>query len=117
MYFDPRPIRFGRLDATTDQAIYRVDLPDLRYDGWVRVSRAQHAAGGTEQWIADRLDDMAARNGYDVMCGRLYSPVDLADDVVGPRPLEGEWVCEQHPDKRCDARDLPRHDDRRHVLG
>jgi hypothetical protein len=38
-----RAIRFGRLDATTDQAIYRVDPPDLRYDGWVRVSRARHA--------------------------------------------------------------------------
>lgn len=77
MFFDAAAIHFDRMDGHVDRAIYRVTLPQLSYDGWVRVTGTRHAAPGTEQWIAEQLDDLAARNGYDVICGRLYSPVDL----------------------------------------
>ena len=79
MYFSADAIHFHERDGTADRAVYRVDLPHLPYDGCVRVTGLRHAAGGVEQWIADRLDAMAARLGYDVLCGRLYSNVDLRD--------------------------------------
>jgi hypothetical protein len=65
----------------------------------VLVTPARHAAGGAEEWIAEQLHNLAAANGYGVMCGRLYTAVDLrsAKREIGPRPVEGEWVCEQHP--------------------
>ena len=79
MYFPADAVHFHARDGAADRAIYRVDLPHLPYDGCVRVTGPRHAAGGVEQWIADRLDEMAARLGYDVLCGRLYSQVDLRD--------------------------------------
>jgi hypothetical protein len=79
VYFSADTIRFHERDGTANRAVYRVDLPHLPYDGLVRVTGLRHAAGGVEQWIADRLDDMAARLGYDVLCGRLYSKLDLRD--------------------------------------
>lgn len=77
MYFTAAAITFDGMDGHADRALYRVTLPHLQYDGWVRVTGMRHAAHGTEQWIAEQLDGLAARNGYDVICGRLYSPVDL----------------------------------------
>lgn len=79
VYFSADTVHFRERDGTADRAIYRVDLPHLPYDGSVRVTGLRHAAGGVEQWIADRLDDMAARLGHDVVCGRLYSQVDFRD--------------------------------------
>jgi hypothetical protein len=79
VYFSADAVHFHERDGTADRAIYRVDLPHLPYDGSVRVTRPRHATDGVEQWIADRLDAIAARLGYDVLCGRLYSQVDLRD--------------------------------------
>jgi hypothetical protein len=77
LYFSSDAIHFHTRDGALGAAIYRVDLPHLSYDGLVRVTAPRGVAGGVEQWIAERLDDMAARIGYDVLCGRLYSPLDL----------------------------------------
>ena len=49
----------------------------ISFHGKVHVTLERRAAPGTEQWIAEQLHDLAARNGYDVVRGRLYSPIDL----------------------------------------
>jgi hypothetical protein len=79
MYFSPDAVHFQARDGSADRVVYRVELQDLLYDGHVRVTGLRHAAGGAERWIAGRLDDMAARLGYDVVCGRLFSLIDLRD--------------------------------------
>jgi hypothetical protein len=77
VYFAPQAIPFERLAG--GRAIYRVQLPQLRYDGRVLIATARHHGGGAPDWIAGRLDALAADLGYPVTCGRLYSPLDLED--------------------------------------
>jgi hypothetical protein len=54
-----------------------VELRGASYNGLVRVSATRHAAGDAEEWIADRLSDLAPRLGLSVLRGRLYSPLQL----------------------------------------
>lgn len=78
--FTPDQITFDRNDGLVDRKIYRVQLPaDVGYDGYVRVTGMRHAADGTEQWIAEKLNALVPRLGINVLYGRLYSPMDLTD--------------------------------------
>lgn len=66
-------------DGTRDAVIYHVELPGLGYVGKVRVNGMRAAAAGTEQWIAEKLNEQAVRLGIKALRGRLYSPLDLTD--------------------------------------
>lgn len=80
-YFTPDQItRYGTDTTIGDRALYHVKLPaDIGYSGKVRVTGMRDAAPRTEEWIAAKLDDLAAHLSYPVLCGRLYSPLDLTD--------------------------------------
>lgn len=77
MFFSPESIHYAGPDGFQDRHRYRVELPNLSYDGIVTITGLRHAAGDTEQWIAEQLDHRASRGSYEVLCGQLYSPVHL----------------------------------------
>ena len=72
---DPRHEAIDR-----DRWLYTVQLPDRSYEGTVVVTGLRAAAPGTEQWIADRLNDPAVRQSVGVVTGQLYSKLDLTVD-------------------------------------
>lgn len=80
-FFEPHQVRFVRF-LPDDGAGFLIDLPDLSYDGRVIVRGAREEIlrdpAATAVWVAEQLDVMATKLGFNVTCGRLASPVELS---------------------------------------
>lgn len=61
-------------DLDGGRAGWVVALPDLSFDG--RVIAPGHA---DEAWVVERLDAACVKLGYNVVCGRLWSPTELTE--------------------------------------
>ncbi len=83
MYFSPGDIdAVGTPGRTTNRLYRRVKL-NTRYLGIVRYPpELEDLVEDVQGYIAQWLDEAAVRRGYNVVVGRLYSPVDV--------PLPGE---------------------------
>jgi len=83
VFFQPDDIDSAPTPGKRTDRLYRRVKLDTRYQGVVRYHPQLEAlVPDVREYIATWLDRQAVRRGYNVVAGRLYSPVDvpLPDD-------------------------------------
>jgi hypothetical protein len=67
----------------TDRLYRRVRLDGLGFDGVVRYDPVLEETGvDVREYIAEALNEMAARASYNLVCAQLWRPVEIPVDGI-----------------------------------